>query len=316
MSILIVDDSPDSRVLVKVLLKEKGYSDIILAESAAAAMKVLMNHSDGSQSKVDLILMDLVMPEMDGIEACLKLKQDDMLKDIPIIMVTASTEIENLDRAFAAGAIDFITKPLKKIELLARVRSVLRLKSEMDGRKAREEELRRLTSLDGLTGIANRRWFDEFMDGAWRQGIRNNQPISLIMLDIDCFKFFNDNYGHLAGDECLKLVAKAISSVVSGPFELAARYGGEEFAIVLASSNLEYATEIGEKARAAVEALKIPHSHSPVASNVTVSVGVASTVPTVKIAAEQLIKAADDALYSAKQNGRNQVWKCSCNTQS
>ena len=307
MSILVVDDSSDSRALIKVLLKEKGYSDIILAESAAKGLEFLMTQTAEGRCKVDLILMDLVMPDMDGIEACLKLKQDEMLKDIPIIMVTASAEVENLDRAFAAGAIDFITKPLKKIELLARVRSVLKLKSEMDGRKAREEELRRLTSLDGLTGIANRRWFDEFVDAAWRQGMRNKQVISLLMLDIDCFKFFNDNYGHQAGDECLKSVARAIQSVVSGPFELAARYGGEEFAIVLASSNLKNAAEVGERARLAVESLNIPHSHSPVGACITVSVGAASVVPSMETTSKELIKAADDALYSAKQNGRNRV---------
>lgn len=307
MSILVVDDSYDSRVLTRLFLKENGYSDIILAESAAVAMQILLSQPADTRNKVDLILMDLVMPEMDGIEACQRLKQEDSLKDIPIIVVTASGEVENLDRAFSAGAIDFITKPLKKIELLARVRSVLKLRHEMNQRKAHEEELRRLTSLDGLTGIANRRWFDEFIDDAWCQGARNNQPISLIMLDIDCFKSYNDNYGHQAGDECLKRVAKAIESVAKGHSELAARYGGEEFAIVLLGSNLQQAVQTGEQARLAVLELNIPHSHSPVMPFVTVSVGVASVVPSLTMMHQQLIKAADDALYNAKQNGRNQV---------
>ncbi|MPM95342.1 Phytochrome-like protein cph2 [bioreactor metagenome] len=222
-------------------------------------------------------------------------------------MVTASGEVETLERAFAAGAIDFITKPLKKVELLARVRSVLKMKTEMDQRKARETELRRLTSLDGLTSIANRRWFDEFLEATWRQGVKNSQPISLIMLDIDCFKLYNDTYGHLAGDQCLKKVAKAIQSVVSGPFELAARYGGEEFAVILASADLQYAVQIGENARIMVADLNIPHSSSPVVPTVTVSVGVASIVPSLQKMPQELIEAADDALYKAKQSGRNQI---------
>ncbi|MGI6091671.1 MAG: diguanylate cyclase [Veillonellaceae bacterium] len=307
MSILVVDDSTDSRLLVKALLEEKGYSDIILAQSAADAMRILANQQTDSQNKVDLILMDLVMPKMDGIQACLMLKQDEVFKDIPIIMVTASGEVENLERAFAAGATDFITKPLKKVELVARVRSVLKMKSEMDQRKARETELRRLTSLDGLTGIANRRWFDEFLDAAWRQGLKNGQPLALIMVDIDCFKLYNDNYGHLTGDQCLKKVAKAIQSSVSGPFELAARYGGEEFAVVLASSELKYAISVAENVRTAVSNLKIPHCRSPVSAIVTVSIGVANIVPSPQTTPQQLIEAADDALYNAKQQGRNQI---------
>lgn len=307
MSILVVDDSSDSRLLVKALLEEKGYSDTILAESAADAMGILISQQADSQNKVDLILMDLVMPEMDGIQACLMFKQDEVLQDIPIIMVTASGEVENLERAFAAGAIDFITKPLKKVELLARVRSVLKMKTEMDQRKARETELRRLTSLDGLTGIANRRWFDEFLEAAWRQGLKSSQPVSLIMLDIDCFKLYNDNYGHLAGDQCLKKVAKAIQSAVNSPFELAARYGGEEFAIVLTGEDPEHVVRIADNARMAVADLKIPHSKSPVVPTVTVSIGAASIIPSPQTTTQELIEAADDALYYAKQHGRNRI---------
>ncbi|MDD4599967.1 Chemotaxis response regulator protein-glutamate methylesterase [bioreactor metagenome] len=307
MSILVVDDSFDSRLLVRALLKDQGYSDIILAESAAVALEILRSQPTDGHSKVDLILMDLVMPELDGIEACRMFKQDEALQDIPIIMVTASSEVENLERAFAAGAMDFITKPLKRVELLARVRSVLKLKSEMDQRKSREEELRSLTSLDGLTGIANRRCFDEFLEDAWHQALGNHQPLALIMLDIDFFKMYNDAYGHQAGDECLRKVAKTIQSIVNCPFELAARYGGEEFSVILASSDAQYAAQVGEKARIAVVGLNVPHCRSPILPVVTVSVGVASIVPSLQSTAQELIKAADDALYYAKQNGRNQI---------
>ena len=307
MSILVVDDSSDSRLLIQAFLKEKGYMDVILTESVAEALKVLYKQSTKGLNEIELILMDLVMPEMDGIEACRRFKQDEILRDIPIIMVTASGEMENLERAFAAGAIDFITKPLKKIELLASVRSVLKLKHEMDQRKDREEELRRLTSLDGLTGIANRRWFDEFLETAWRHGMRNHQYVSLIMLDIDYFKFYNDTYGHQAGDDCLKKVAKTIHDEVKETFGLAARYGGEEFAVVLTATELDRAIETGEQVRQAIAGLGIPHSRSAVANSVTVSVGVASILPWPELTPEMLIKAADNALYCAKQSGRNQV---------
>src|SRR5262249_32268612 len=157
----------------------------------------------------DLILMDIVMPEMDGIEACRRMKVYDPLKDVPIIIVTASTDVEALQLAFSAGAMDFITKPLRKIELITRVRSALKLKHEMDHRKAREqdllqvtselqernEQLRRLSSMDGLTGISNRRRFEDYYEQEWRRALREERPLSLIILDIDFFKLYNDNYG-------------------------------------------------------------------------------------------------------------------------
>lgn len=223
--------------------------------------------------------------------------------------------------AFAAGAIDYIIKPLNKFELLARVRSALKLKHEIDSRKARERELlnvkqqleetnktlQRLAAQDGLTGVANRRYFDEFFDLEWRRDIRDGTPISLILIDIDFFKAYNDTCGHQMGDECLKRVANELSSVLNRSGDFVARYGGEEFVVVLPNVNSQGAYAVAERLRSAIEALGIQHSQSKVSKHVTLSLGVATTVPKRDSDPATLIAAADQALYQAKQEGRNRV---------
>lgn len=322
MKILIVDDSAFSRTLIKELLNNAGYYEVITAESAIEALRYLgINDFVCEEPNVDLVLMDVIMPEIGGIEACRQIKQKGCYEDVPIIMITASEDMHDLDKAFAAGAIDYITKPLKQLELLARVRAVLKLKQETDQRKVRDRELvrvmkelaeanehlKRVSSLDGLTGIANRRRFDEVLDNEWRRCKREGRPLSLVMFDIDYFKSFNDTYGHQKGDECLKRVAETTERALRRPGDLAARYGGEEFAIVLPNTVVEGALLIGEMVRVAVEALGIPHSTSQVATHVTVSVGVAWNFTEEKESADKLIAAADNALYQAKKNGRNRV---------
>ena len=229
-------------------------------------------------------------------------------------MVTAQTDNENLQRAFDAGAVDYVTKPINKIELLARVRSVLNLKKEMDRRmevtRQLEEanlRLQLLSSLDGLTGIANRRHFDEILQKEWRRGLRNIHPLSLILMDIDCFKPYNDNYGHLAGDDCLKQVAQILSNQAKRPGDLVARYGGEEFVMVLPETTVENAVNLAEDLLQAVKAPKIPHAYSRADSIVTLSLGVATTIPDRDSSPEDLIKKADQALYQAKKEGRSRV---------
>ncbi|MBI5186479.1 MAG: diguanylate cyclase [Nitrospinae bacterium] len=315
MKILIVDDSESSRLLLERLLSNAGYADVEMADSAAAAFQKLgMDGPSTPSTEIDLILLDIVMPEMDGIEACGKIKAVDSLRDVPVIMVTAKKDDGNLQRAFDMGAIDYITKPVNKVELLARVRSVLKLKNEMDRRmevtrhlEAANHQLQLLSALDGLTGIANRRHFDQTFDKEWRRGLRDEFPLSLILTDIDSFKAYNDNYGHQAGDVCLKRVADAISAALKRPGDLVARYGGEEFVVVLPETDKNNAAILAEDIRKKVASQKIPHGFSKAAEVVTLSLGVATAIPSRSHKPAGLIEAADTALYQAKHEGRNQV---------
>ncbi len=321
MAILIVDDSKESRELLKTYLKMSGQKEVTAVASAKEAFAALGMNGHHHPLHYDLILMDVVMPEMGGIEALRHIRQDAHLSDIPVIMVTAMDEQESLHEAFTAGANDYIAKPVKKMELLARIRSLLRLRHEMNRRKEREHELTaalkqvsemnriltRLSAQDGLTGLANRRHFDEYFAAEWRRAQRDGTPLSVVMMDIDHFKAYNDRYGHQQGDDCLRQAAALIASGAKRPADLAARYGGEEFVLVLPETPFEGALRIAERVAQEFRSMKMPHAASSAAPYVTVSMGVASIVPQPGRGAEELLEQADKALYAAKHEGRDRV---------
>jgi diguanylate cyclase (GGDEF)-like protein len=321
MAILMVDDSVDSRRLMRRLLEQEGHRDFLEAGSAPEAMRILGEGLREAPAPVELILMDLQLPGMNGIEACRRIGEDSRLRDIPVIVVTASSENGHLPAAFQAGAVDYLLKPVNPIELTARVRSVLRLKREMDQRKQREAELiemahkladanlelERLSSIDGLTGLTNRRRFDELYLHEWKRAIRVGSALTAILIDIDHFKGYNDRYGHLAGDDCLRRVAVALREAAHRPGDSVARYGGEEFVAVLAETDAAGARTLAESMRRAVEKLAIEHAGSSAGSHVTASLGVATTIPDEGTDQASLLAAADEALYESKRGGRNRA---------
>ncbi len=290
--ILVVDDVPTNIQVVSNILREEYH--VFFAVSGPSALELAMREVP------DLILLDVVMPEMDGYEVCERLKADPITEEIPVIFVTGQEDEEDETRGLDAGAIDYLTKPVSPAILRARVRNHLEL-------KRRGDILKSLTHLDGLTGIANRRRFDEMLEREWRRCRRNEKPLSLLLMDVDFFKRYNDHYGHIAGDDCLKAVASALAGVVKRPADLMARYGGEEFVALLPETVAPGAQEVGEAIRRAVHDLDIPHAESEVSERVTVSVGCATLVPGGSKVPLELVEAADGRLYTAKEEGRNCV---------
>jgi diguanylate cyclase (GGDEF)-like protein len=321
MSILIVDHSPEVCQRLKDALGAVGYQDVWTAGHAAEALGLL--GIPGGPTKVpdlDVILLDLHLPELDGIQACRRIKAAEELRDVPIIIMDGATGEGSLEAAFAAGATDFLAKPIKIMELLVRLRAAMALKRELDARKAREQELlvvtrklqeanqvlQRISTQDGLTGLSNRRYFDLFLSKEWSRCMRDDVPLCLVLIDIDHFKTYNDCYGHQAGDECLRRVAEEMARVLKRPGDLAARYGGEEFALVLPRTKPEGARAIAEAVRMGVENLALPHARSPL-GHVTISAGVAALIPERHSRPEILVRQADQALYQAKGQGRNRT---------
>lgn len=247
----------------------------------------------------DLILLDIVMPGQGGLETCRRLKAEPETRDIPVIFVTALQTPEEETEALNCGAVDFISKPVNPSVVRARVRTHLVLKAQSDF-------LRSLVFIDGLTGVSNRRRFDETLAIEWRHARRTKQPLSLLMIDIDHFKRYNDRYGHPAGDACLQAVARALAGGLSRPHDLVARYGGEEFACILPQTDAAGARNIALSLLEAIRCLAMPHEDNE-GGIVTASFGVATQFPDGETAPERLIAQADAQLYEAKEGGRNRV---------
>jgi diguanylate cyclase (GGDEF)-like protein len=291
-TVLIVDDQPNNiQVLAEILAST---CEVLFATNGKKALEL------ASSKDIDLILLDVVMPEMNGYEVCRRLKNDEKTREIPVIFVTAMNEVDDETKGFDVGGVDYITKPISPPTVRARVKTHLQLKATRD-------LLEEMALIDGLTEIANRRRFDETLNREWKRALRSQHPLSLIILDVDFFKHFNDTYGHANGDDCLRGIASALAKTFQRPSDLAARYGGEEFAVILTDTDAPGAREVLEKVLDNIASLDIPHSNSAAASYVTVSLGGITMIPSAKLDASYALEEVDKLLYEAKTEGRNRA---------
>ncbi len=287
--LLVIDDS---RVMLYALKEILGaFYDVHCFEDAAEALRQV------DKIKPSLILIDVIMPRLSGFEVLIKLKSTPDIDDIPVIMMTNQDDrSDNEELSFKLGAADFIPKPFKPSVVVARVRSHVSLYEY-------HKELESTIITDALTGIYNRRGFDEFLEREWKRSSRDNSPLTLLMLDIDHFKLFNDNYGHQAGDNALQLVGQAIKFSLHRMSDIPARYGGEEFGVILPDVGRQGAAVVAKRLNDTIQGLGIRHDFSSAAKVITISIGGASAPPIG--APEALIKTADTMLYKAKETGRN-----------
>ncbi|AOE87168.1 response regulator [Pseudomonas sp. TCU-HL1] len=314
MVLLVDDQAMIGETVRRALITEPGIDFHFCADPLQAVSLAL-------QLKPTVILQDLVMPGVDGLSLLAKYRAVPALHDVPIIVLSTKEEPTVKSAAFSAGANDYLVKLPDAIELVARIRYhsrsyVTLLQRDEAHRALRESQqqlletnlvLQRLMNSDGLTGLSNRRHFDEYLDMEWRRALREQSELSLLMIDVDHFKGYNDSFGHVAGDEALRRVAEAIRASGSRATDLAARYGGEEFAMVLPGTASGGARLLAEKVRRSIEALAIPHDKPVAGSVLSVSIGVATLVPKTGQPSLLLVDTADQGLYQAKNNGRNQV---------
>jgi two-component system, chemotaxis family, response regulator WspR len=324
--LLVIDDDPMNREILYRHLKNLGYSDITLTDGGQKGLEIVASNS------IDLILLDMMMPVMNGLETLTHLKANYQSRVIPVIIISALDEKEMMLACIQKGAEDYLIKPYDRVLLKARISACLEKKILHDREVLNKQkleaaykelavayhdlevvknELEALSHRDGLTGIANRRYFDTVLEREWNAAHREKKGLSLILFDIDYFKKYNDTYGHLAGDDCLCQVAIATSQVIKRPRDTLARYGGEEFAVILPDTDELGAAFCAEQIRYAIESLNISHSSSQINSCVTASLGASTIRPHTQIStSQQLIKEADLALYQAKREGRNcvKVW--------
>ncbi|PRC93127.1 diguanylate cyclase [Solimicrobium silvestre] len=290
--LLIVDDQP-LNIQTLYELFSANYQ-IFMATSGEQALSLC-------QSKLpDLIILDVEMPDMDGYEVCRRLKADVHTSNIPVIFITGHHNEAEETKGLDTGAVDFISKPINPRIVHARVKNQLMLKAQSD-------MLRDWVYIDGLTGVKNRRYFDERLNAEWGRAIRHNSELSIIIIDVDFFKLYNDCYGHLMGDDCLRLVANKLNSCINRSVDLMARYGGEEFVCLLPDTNLAGAMTVAEQLRQEVISLQIPHAVSKAAPFLTISLGVCTKQSMMVDSATSILTQADAELYLAKNQGRNHV---------
>ncbi|MFW2352562.1 diguanylate cyclase domain-containing protein [Aliarcobacter butzleri] len=290
-TILVVDDMTTTLLLLHDLLKDTY--EVKIAKSGTKALEILESPND-----IDLILLDIEMPDINGYDVCKRIKNNETIKNIPIIFITGRTSQEDEEYGLNLGAIDYITKPFNKAIVKLRIKNYLNLKIKND-------MLEKLSMYDGLTNIRNRRFFDETFEKTFNEIKRDKKSLAVLMIDIDFFKPYNDNYGHGQGDETLRKVAKALEKTIKRASDFVARYGGEEFVILLKNIDKTGLQTVANNLLNAVRELKITHEFSKIENYVTISIGASFYNSSSDITKLELLLKADETLYSVKNSGRN-----------
>ena len=294
-TILIVDDEISNIEIMNAILEDEY--EISFATSGQQALETARHVLP------DLILLDILMPGMDGFEVCRRLKSEALLADVPVIFTTGLGDTEDEVRGLSCGAIDYVTKPVEPVILRARVGNHVELKHLRD-------RMAEMAVTDALTGLSNRRGMENILSAETARLARSGEWLSVIMLDIDCFKQFNDNYGHPAGDRCIAMIASALNRALKRASDVAARYGGEEFACILPGTDPQAAMVVAQDILLQVEALDIAHEHSAVSARVTVSLGIATARCDPGMSSDMWISHADGQLYQSKSAGRDRITAC------
>lgn len=308
LKVLVVEDSKVTLKAITNYLGRMGIKTIVVATDGQTAIEIFR------KSRPDIVLLDAILPDIDGFDVVKQFRAMEKGDEwAAIIFLTSMSNDEDLAHGIEVGGDDYLMKPISEVVLKAKIRAMRRLVdmqrslvSVTQKLNAANKELQRLATTDGLTGVANRRMFDDLARREWRRCMRLKKPMSIVLADVDYFKTYNDAYGHQAGDNCLKAVAEQVARAAPRASDIAARYGGEEFVLVLGETTLDGARWVANNIRQHVESLGIPHISSP-QRHVTISCGVSSIIPCDGVQLENLLKSADEALYQAKAQGRNRV---------
>jgi len=298
MRVLLVEDDRAVMMVTKAYIEKFGH-EVVSAMDGESALELF------DPTNIDLVLMDYILPGIDGFEATRILRKTYDKDWFPIIFLTSAKDDQHLALGLDAGGDDYLYKPVTPIVLESKIKAMSRIVDMQKDLLNANKQMEQLSYLDGLTHIYNRRGFDRAITSEWKRMFRDNNTLSFLMIDVDYFKKYNDHYGHQAGDECLKVIASAIDEQLYRPADIVARYGGEEFVVLLPGTEKDGAMGVADRFVKAIQAIKLEHADSSISDFVSISIGVASVSKKDKISIDQLIKLADEALYHAKSSGRN-----------